>query len=458
MNFYNIMYRRYGRGEQEDYNLIDYMVRNPSAFENTPFLEDLQNPENLQDLEKYVKTHDEEYIPQKTVKKVKEKHRKKIEKLEARQEKAKTRKAEKKAAADIKKAEKKALAEIRKAEKKELNKQYYCGLESKKPKKKSMGSYDVCHKLGKVAHYGEMTEAQYRQRILDDFKKVIDKHENINRDTQKEILSERKYIKNMKMPKRENRQTLLNNLERAIQENEAFNRQTQNEILQEKEFIKNMRMPTREIIQEPSIMPVDETDDDVIRLQKMINDLKDAKDAEKDPAKKKRIGNIIKFYTDKLPVAPIEKKSKSKKTSKIDMPVNDVYERLKKIEKIINKGDLTKSETQELSREGRKLNWYLLETFGHTNIQNDMKQYFKNKKLQSKSKKSNVEFFETPKKDNKDSQAKTLQSFLRGVKARKDIKLRFAKPAELTPEELQERIYRNRMAAMYGVKATERPF
>ena len=196
------MYKRYGRGEQEDYDLIDYMVRNPVPFENTQFLEDLQNPENLQNLEKYVKKQDEEYIPQKTVKKIKEKYQKKLEKLEAKQEKAKTRKAEKKAAADIKKAEKKALAEIRKAEKKELNKQYYCGLESKKPKKKSMGSYDVCQKLGKISHYGEMTEAQYRQRILDDFKKVIEKHENINRDTQKEILSEREYIENMKMPKK----------------------------------------------------------------------------------------------------------------------------------------------------------------------------------------------------------------------------------------------------------------
>ena len=380
------MYRRYGRGEKEDYELMDYMVRNPSAFENTPFLEELQNPENLQDLEKYVKERDEEYISPKKLQKVKEKHRKKIEKLEARQEKARTKKAEKKAAADIKKAEKKALAEIRKAERKELNKQYYCGLVSKKPKKKSMGTYDVCHKLGKVAHYGEMTEAQYRQMILDDFKNVIEKHENINRETQNEILRDREFIENSRLQQKPNRQELLNNLERAIQENEAFNRQTQNEILQEREFIKNMKMPTREIIQEPSIMPVDESTEDIIRLQQMINDLKDAMEAEKDKKKKNRIRNIIKFYTKKLPVIPTEKKTKKS------------------------------------------------------------------------SKKPNVGFVETPKKDNKDTQAKTIQSFLRGVKARKEIKLRSAKPEELTPEELQERIYRNRMAAMYGLKATERPF
>lgn len=448
------MYRRYGRGEKEDYELMDYMVRNPSAFENIPFLEELQNPENLQDLEKYVKERDEEYIPPKKLQKVKEKHRKKIEKLEARQEKARTKKAEKKAAADIKKAEKKALAEIRKAERKELNKQYYCGLVSKKPKNKTMGSYDVCHKLGKVAHYGEMTEAQYRQMILDDFKNVIEKHENINRETQNEILRDREFIENSRLQQKPNRQELLNNLERAIQENEAFNRQTQNEILQEREFIKNMKMPTREIIQEPSIMPVDESTEDIIRLQQMINDLKDAMEAEKDKTKKTRIRNMIKFYTKKLPVIPTEKKTK--KSSKIDMPVNDVYERLKEIEKTINKGGLTKTEVQELSREGRKLNWYLQETFGHVDIHKGMKEYFKNKKLQSK--KPNVDFVETPKKDIKDTQAKNLQSFLRGVKARKEIKLRSAKPEELTPEELQERIYRNRMAAMYGLKATERPF
>jgi hypothetical protein len=83
-------------------------------------------------------------------------------------------------------------------EKKELNKQYYCGLESKKPKNKSMGTYDICHKLGKVAHYGEITEAQYKQKILNDFKNLIEKHENINKETQNELLQEKEFIKNYK--------------------------------------------------------------------------------------------------------------------------------------------------------------------------------------------------------------------------------------------------------------------
>jgi hypothetical protein len=196
------MLRRYGRGEKEDYELIDYMVRNPEQFGNVQFLEDLQNLENLNDLEKYVKEYDEEYIPEKKVQKVKDKYRKKLQKLEAKQEKAKTKKAEKKAAAEIKKVEKKALSEIKKLEKKELNKQYYCGLECNKPKKKSMGSYDVCKKLGKVSHYGEITEAQYKQKFLDDLKNLIEKHENINRETQNELLHEKEYIENMKIPKK----------------------------------------------------------------------------------------------------------------------------------------------------------------------------------------------------------------------------------------------------------------
>jgi hypothetical protein len=54
--------------------------------------------------------------------------------------------------------------EIKKREKAELS-QYYCGIESKKPKNKVMGTYDICAKKNQIRHWGEKTKEQYMKEV-----------------------------------------------------------------------------------------------------------------------------------------------------------------------------------------------------------------------------------------------------------------------------------------------------
>jgi hypothetical protein len=56
-----------------------------------------------------------------------------------------------------------------KARKEEL-KQYYCGIESKKPRNKIMGDYNICKEKSQIRHYGERTEKDF----LDEYKNKLE--------------------------------------------------------------------------------------------------------------------------------------------------------------------------------------------------------------------------------------------------------------------------------------------
>lgn len=74
-------------------------------------------------------------------------------------------------------------------------------------------------------------------------KKLIEKHENINKDTQKEIIQEKEFIKNIKIPKpiekpKPNYRDLQEKLKKTIEEQEQIFKDTQKEIIQDKKYIK----------------------------------------------------------------------------------------------------------------------------------------------------------------------------------------------------------------------------
>jgi hypothetical protein len=73
-------------------------------------------------------------------------------------------------------------------------------------------------------------------------KKLIEKHENINKDTQNEIIQEKEFIKNIKIPKpiekpKPNYRDLQEKLKKTIEEQEQIYKDTQKEIIQDKKYI-----------------------------------------------------------------------------------------------------------------------------------------------------------------------------------------------------------------------------
>jgi hypothetical protein len=89
--------------------------------------------------------------------------------------------------------------------------------------------------LNKKPHYYKEPINKNAEQMAN-LKKLIETHENINKDTQNEIIQEREFIKNIPKPK-PNYRDLQEKLKKTIEEQEQIYKDTQKEIIQDKKYI-----------------------------------------------------------------------------------------------------------------------------------------------------------------------------------------------------------------------------
>lgn len=91
---------------------------------------------------------------------------------------------------------------ISKARKEEL-KQYYCGIESKKPRNKIMGDYNICKEKKQIRHYGERTEKDFLDEYKNKLENMINQQSLLLENEKKQIeMDKQELIKltSMKIP------------------------------------------------------------------------------------------------------------------------------------------------------------------------------------------------------------------------------------------------------------------
>ena len=89
-----------------------------------------------------------------------------------------------------------------KARKEEL-KQYYCGIESKKPRNKIMGDYNICKEKNQIRHYGERTEKDFLDEYKNKLENMINQQSLLLENEKKQIeMDKQELIKlaSMKIP------------------------------------------------------------------------------------------------------------------------------------------------------------------------------------------------------------------------------------------------------------------
>jgi len=92
-----------------------------------------------------------------------------------------------------------------KARKEELKK-YYCGIQSKKPRNKIMGDYNICKEKSQIRHYGERTEKDFLDEIKNKLDDMINQQTILLENEKRQLeLDKQELIKlaSMKMPIKE---------------------------------------------------------------------------------------------------------------------------------------------------------------------------------------------------------------------------------------------------------------